>query len=189
MKTISNKQFYKQSIDEFGVSAQGVHWNSKYTQYKRFEIITKLIKKDIKNSTLIDVGCGFGEYYNYLNNNHKIPKKYIGVDCEIDMIEISQKRFPYLEFYKQNILYDDLINADYYLCSGALNILSLEQCKIFIQRCYEISNKGFIFNYLKNITFNDIKKHHIIDICKQFTDDIVIKEGYLDNDFTIFMVK
>jgi len=186
---MDNNKFYQTAIKEFGVSAQGVHWNSKYTQYKRFEILTKLIKKDIKSSSLIDVGCGFAEYYNYLQNNNRIPSKYIGIDCEDEMVKISRKRFPNQEFYKQNILYDDLINADYYISSGALNILTIDEINIFIKNCFENSNKGFLFNFLKNLTFNNIKQYEILDICKTYTNNIITKENYLENDFTIFMVK
>ncbi|RLA81241.1 MAG: class I SAM-dependent methyltransferase [Epsilonproteobacteria bacterium] len=189
MKILSNKKFYEQSVAEFGISAQGVHWNNKYTQYKRFEIITKCIKKDIKNSTLVDVGCGFGEYYNYLQNNHKVPTKFIGLDCEQNMINICRKRFPSLEFYTKDILKDELIDADYYTCSGALNILTLDEINIFIKKCFHASRKGFIFNFLKNLTFSNIKKYEIINICEQYTQSIIVKEGYLDNDFTIFMIK
>ena len=39
-----NKKFYKKSIEKYGISAKGVHWNSSYTQYKRFEVLTKFIK-------------------------------------------------------------------------------------------------------------------------------------------------
>ena len=186
---MTNKKFYEQSIEQFGISAQGVHWNNKHTQYKRFEIITKLIKKDIRDSYIIDVGCGFGEYYNYLKENKRVPKKYLGVDCERQMIDVSKKRFPETQFHIQDILHDKLFNADYYLCSGALNILTLEEVDIFIQRCFTYSKKGFIFNFLKNLTFNNIKQYEIIDICKQYSDNITIKENYLDNDFTVFMVK
>ena len=186
---MDNSKFYHDAIKEFGVSAQGVHWNNKYTQYKRFEILTKLIKKDIKSSSLIDVGCGFAEYYNYLQNNNRIPSKYIGIDCENDMVTISKRRFPNQEFYKQNILYDDLINADYYISSGALNILTIDEINIFIKNCFENSNKGFLFNFLKNLTFNNIKQYEILDICKTYTNNIITKENYLENDFTIFMVK
>ena len=186
---MSNKDFYEKSIKEFGVSAQGVHWNSKYTQYKRFEILTKCIKKDIKDSTVVDVGCGFGEYCNYLTNNHKLPQKYIGIDCEEMMIDVCNIRFPNEQFLVQNILIDELIEADYYICSGAMNILTFDEVEIFIQRCFESSKKGFIFNYLKNITFNDIKQHEIETICKRYTQNIKSKDGYLDNDFTIFMLK
>jgi len=186
---ISNKDFYKKSIKEFGISAQGVHWNSKYTQYKRFEILTKCIKKHLKDATVVDVGCGFGEYYNYLTHNHKQPQQYIGIDCEEKMINICNIRFPSQQFEVQNVLVDNLIVADYYICSGAMNILNIDDVAIFIQRCFETSKKGFIFNYLKNITFNDIKQHEIKAICQRYTQNIIVKEGYLDNDFTIFMVK
>lgn len=186
---LSNSEFYEQSIREFGISAEGVHWNSKYTQYKRFEIITKLIKKDIKESTLVDVGCGFGEYYNYLQNNNRIPKEYIGIDCEKSMIEISKKRFINQHFYIQDILKDDLLKADYYISSGALNMLSKEQLNIFIKKCYEASSKGFIFNFLKKMTFTNITQVEILNIVKQYTQQIIFKDNYLENDFTIFMKK
>jgi len=185
----SNKEFYAKALKEYGISAQGVHWNNKYTQYKRFEILTKLIKKEIQSSSIVDVGCGFGEYYNYLQNNRKIPSLYIGVDCESNMINISRKRFPSLDFFHQDILEDKLIIADYYVCSGALNILDLKDVTIFIERCFLHVNKAFVFNYLKNDTFSAIKKETIIAICKKLSNNITIKEGYLDNDFTILMVK
>lgn len=189
LQTLSNKEFYEKSIKEFGISAQGVHWNNKFTQYKRFEIITKLIKKDIKSSTLVDVGCGFGEYYTYLENNHKVPKNFIGLDCEENMVTISKKRFPFLEFYNKNVLLDELIEADYYTCSGALNILTLKEIDIFIKKCFESSKKGFIFNFLKNLTFNNIKPWEIMVIANKYTQNIKLKENYLDNDFTVFMMK
>ena len=88
MKLPSNSEFYAESIKEFGISAQGVRWNNKNSQYKRFEAITKRIKKDITNATIVDVGCGFAEYLSYLTTNKKIPMKYIGIDCEKDMINI-----------------------------------------------------------------------------------------------------
>ena len=188
-KKISNKEFYKKAIEEFGVSAQGVHWNSKYSQYKRFVIITKLIKKDIKTSSIVDVGCGFGEYYNYLDINNRIPQNFVGIDCEKEMVKVSKKRFPHLKFFQKDVLHDDLEVADYYIASGTLNILTISEIELFIDRCYHSSSKGFIFNFLKNITFSDIKPNQIIEICTQIAQEIKIKENYLDNDFTIFMVK
>lgn len=184
-----NTEFYKKSIREFGISAQGVHWNSLYTQYKRFEVITKLIRKVISKSTIVDVGCGFAEYYNYLIINNRVPKNYIGYDCEIDMVNISKKRFIEQEFYLIDILKDRLNIADYYICSGAMNLLKKDDIDIFIKKCFEVSKKGFIFNYLKDITFENISQSEILYICKKYTNEIVIKDNYLDNDFTVFMKK
>ncbi|PIF03668.1 MAG: hypothetical protein CSA86_05110 [Arcobacter sp.] len=189
MKIPTNNEFYAESIHEYGVCAQGVRWNSKYSQYKRFETITKRIKKNITTSTLIDVGCGFGEYLHYLKTNKKIPYDYVGLDCEKDMINICKKRFPNEKFYLKDILVDELFYADYLISSGALNILNYEQIEIFIAKCYKYSNKAFVFNALKDLTFNNIKQNEIIDICKKYSQQISVFEGYLDNDFTILMVK
>ncbi len=186
-----NNKFYKSSLKKHGLSAQGVHWNSKYTQYKRFEILSSFIKSDIKNSSIVDVGCGFAEYYSYLKKINKTPKEYIGLDCEQSMIEISQKRFKNLVFKKKNILKDTLEEADYYVCSGALNILTKKEFFIFLSKCIEKCKKGFIFNFLKEDSYNYIKKEEILYFCENLNLNLEIqtKDNYLENDFTIFLKK
>ncbi|MCK5111461.1 MAG: class I SAM-dependent methyltransferase [Arcobacteraceae bacterium] len=184
-----NNKFYQKAINEYGISAQGVHWNSKHTQYKRFEIITKFIKKEIATSSIIDVGCGFGEYYKYLEVNNKLPQKYFGIDCEEDMVTVCKKRLPFQEFKKQNILTDDLIKGDYYICSGALNILTVDEVYTFITKCFEICTKGFIFNFLKSHSYNNLQVDEVTKFCKQLSPMMKTKDNYLNNDFTIFMVK
>lgn len=185
-----NKEFYSESIKKFGVTPQGVHWKNHYSQIRRFDIITSFIK-EIQNSSIVDAGCGFGDYYLYLKEHNLVPKSYIGFDCEEQMIQIAKTHCNVPFFYKKNILEDELLSADYYIASGALNMLSLEEVECFIKRAYKASNKGFIFNCLKGLTFNKINKVEIISICRNYCDSakITIREGYLDNDFTIFMVK
>ena len=186
---MNNTSFYKKAIKEYGMSAQGVHWNSKYTQYKRFEILTKFIKKDIKTSSIIDAGCGFGEYYKYLESNHKLPQKYIGIDCEDIMINPAKKRFPSLEFYTKNILEDKLIDADYYICSGAMNILKKDEVFLFIKQCFLYSKKGFIFNFLKSLSFNNVSIEEVLKYCNTLSTNIKIKDNYLENDISIMLKK
>lgn len=183
-----NKRFYKVAFERFGVSAQGVNWISQETQYKRFEIINSQID-NISSSSIIDAGCGFGEFYNFLEKNKILPKQYIGLDCEEHMIKEAQNRFEDVEFQKSNILYDGLNEADYYICSGAMNIMTYTQVEIFIQRCYEYSLRSFIFNYLKYLTFTDVSQDDILDICNRICPNVKVIEGYLENDFTVVMVK
>lgn len=140
-----NKTFYDKTIKKYGISARGVHWNSEYTQYKRFEILTEFIKDEIKDSNIIDAGCGFGEYYNYLFDNSLKPKSYIGIDCEKQMIELASKRFLNTKFYLADILLDELEEADYYICSGALSILTKNEIFTFINKCFSASKKRLYF--------------------------------------------
>lgn len=182
-----NHTFYKSSIKKHGISAKGVHWNSQFTQYKRFEILTNFIKNEIKDSIIIDAGCGFGEYYNYLFDNNLKPKSYIGIDCEEKMIELASKRFLNTNFYVKDILKDELFVADYYICSGAMNILEKEEIFIFIKKCFEASKIGFVFNFLKNDPLTNVNFVNVLDYSKSLSNEIKIEENYLENDISIFI--
>ena len=184
-----NHKFYKNAIKKHGISAKGVHWNSEFTQYKRFEILTSFIKNEIKDYVIVDAGCGFGEYFNYLFDNELKPKSYIGIDCEEKMIELASKRFLDTKFYVKNILKDELFIADYYVCSGAMNILEKEEIFIFIKKCFEASNIGFVFNFLKNDPLTNVSIIDILNYTKTLSNNLKIQEDYLENDISIFVKK
>lgn len=184
-----NTLFYKKAIDRYGISAKGVHWNSEFSQYKRFEVLTSFIKDSIKDSSIIDAGCGFGEYYNYLFDINLKPKSYLGIDCEEKMISLASKRFLNTSFEVQDILKDQLTSADYYICSGAMNILEKEDIFVFIKKCFEASSKAFVFNFLKNDSLTKVKYTDIIDFSSSLSKQMLVKEDYLDNDFTIYLKK
>lgn len=186
---IDNKQFYQESLQKYGVSPLGVHWKNQQTQYKRFEVITTFLEHEIKKSSLIDAGCGFGDYYGYLQSCHLLPQRYFGIDCEEAMIFHAKQNYPSCVFECKNILFDPLPLGDYYICSGALNILQYKEIKQFIKRIYDHSLKGIVFNYLKGFTFTGVHQNDIFQILRDMRVDYELKEDYLENDFTIFLRK
>jgi ubiquinone/menaquinone biosynthesis C-methylase UbiE len=186
---IDNNIFYSRVISKFGLSSKGVHWSSRQNQYKRFEVLTGFIDENIKDSFIIDAGCGMGEYYKYLKQNRKLPKRYIGIDCEDSMVNISRIRLPKIEFYKKNILKDRLAKCDYYVASGSLNVLNDKEIYQFINRCFEVSQRGFVFNFLNIYDFNTIDSGDILEHCKKMAKEVKIKTGYLNSDFTFFLIK
>lgn len=185
----SNNSFYKRSYKKYGVTAKGVHWKSTYTQYRRFEILTHFIKNQIHLSSIVDAGCGFAEYYNYLNSNNLKVAEYIGIDCEKIMTDISSKRFPYIFFETKDILNDELPNADYYICSGAMNTFKEKDIFTFISKCFLASKKGFIFNFLKDDRLCTVDYIKVINFCKNLSKNIEFRDDYLPNDFSIFIKK
>lgn len=182
-----NNKFYKKAYSTHGVSAKGVHWNSQRTQYIRFQVITSFIEK-IENSTILDVGCGFAEYVEYLKIKELTPLEYVGIDCEDFMIEES-KRFKEHQFLTCDILRDEIPKKDYLICSGTFNILKKEEFFKAIKNCYESLQKGLIFNFLTKESFNQLKKDEIINFCKELSNKISLSKPYLPNDMTIFLEK
>ncbi|WP_072679460.1 class I SAM-dependent methyltransferase [Arcobacter sp. LA11] len=189
MKKIDNYKFYKDSYKEHGATAQGVHWDSEFTQNKRFEILTNFIKNDLENSSLIDVGCGYGAYLTYLKKENLFPNIYLGIDCERFIIDITSKKFDKNVFIKCDILKDEMPKADYLICSGALNILTQIDFLEAIENCFYASSKGFIFNFLTNHSVHNLSTEIIYGFCKKLTKKVTISENYLPNDSTIFLEK
>ena len=189
MDKIDNHSFYYKAYKNHGVSAKGLKWSSKERQYLRFEVLIDFLKKDLKDSSLLDIGSGYGDLINYLQENSIYPNKYLGIDCEDFILDIAKKRFPNSNFLKLNFLEDELPKFDYVVLSGALNILPKEEFLLGIEKCFEASKKGFVFNFLTKSFVHGLSSFDIYMYCQTLSGDLEIKNDYLDNDFTIYMKK
>lgn len=189
MPRINSEKFYTSAIEKHGVSAQGVNWASKTNQRVRFKAILELLPKSLDTFTLADAGCGFGDFYTYIKKKNISPKKYIGIDSLIDMHSIASSNTGE-EIIIADICKDPLPTADYFICSGALNVLTKFEMYQFIQNCYNSSSKAFIFNALcaqkESETYNYTSKEELTKIAKELgVGKLLFKEGYLEHDITV----
>ena len=193
MPRIDSEKFYTSAIEKFGVSAKGVNWASKENQFLRFAAILKLLPDDLSNFTLVDAGCGFGDFYNYLKKKKRLPKHYIGIDSLLDMYSIASQNTAQ-EIMIADICKDALPNADYYICSGALNVLTPFETHQFIQNCYSSSKVAFIFNALhgekSSETYNYLSTKNIKEIAEKLNvKELIFESGYMEDDITVSFVR
>ncbi len=193
MPRIDNEKFYTSAIELYGTSAKGVNWHSKRTQEIRFNIILELLPKNIKDFTVVDAGCGFGDLYLYMLKKKKEPKEYIGIDTLIDMYSIASEQTG-KEIIIADITKDRLPSADYYVCSGAMNVLNEFETHLFIQNCFSTCREGFVFNILygesESETYNYLSKDEINDIAKSLhVEHVEFRKDYLSNDITVGFFK
>jgi len=193
MPKIDSEKFYTSAIEMHGISAKGVNWASKENQELRFDALLKLLPDDLSNFVLGDAGCGFGDFYLYLEKKRKVPKKYIGIDSLVDMYSIASENTAQ-EIIIADICKDELPVVDFYVCSGALNVLTPFETQLFIQNCYKSSKKGFIFNALlgekKSETYNYLSITQVEKIAKDLdVKTVEFYEGYLEDDITVGFFK
>ena len=191
MSRIDNQKYYNEVVTRHGVSAQGVHWNSQMTQYKRFEVLLSMI--DIhEHSRVVDVGCGFADLYLYMKEKNIVFSTYIGLEMMELMVIEARKRVP-CEIRVSDVLSATLPKADYYICSGAMNILTRDETYLFIRRCLDASSKGFVFNMLEgkdeSMVYNYFRPKEIEMYAKELGVSYTMKRGYLPKDFTVFLAK
>lgn len=187
MPRIDNDRFYKNALKKHGATAKGLNWHDDYSQIKRFEVLYDLMQEDLHaGDSIVDAGCGFGDFYHYVNQYRKID--YTSYEIVADNIAIARERTGQ-KILRRDILTDPLDEADFYIASGSMNILSRFETYLFIERCFAHARKGFVFNlpYGKDESrsFNYFLPQEIKHFCKKFDCEIITKTGYLPNDFTV----
>jgi len=190
MSRIDNEKFYTAAIKKYGESSKGVHWNSTHSQEKRFEVLLSCI--DDEGFSIVDAGCGFGDLYDYLSREETSFFSYTGLDISPSMVEIAREKTG-CEIIECDICRDTLPQADYYICSGAMNILSRFDTYLFIRNCYEACTKGFAFNLLMgeddSLVYNHFYPNELQELFDELGARVSIKKGYLKHDFTAFLKK
>jgi len=187
MPRVDTDTFYRNALARYGHNAQGAHWESARSQRVRFSVLRRLLPADLSALTLVDVGCGLGDLLRYLEVQGDRPGHYLGIDVVEPMVEIARARTG-LEILLLDALCDPLPDADYYLCSGAMNTLTREETRLFIERCFAASGLGFVFNLLRgeddSHTFNYWEPEDIETLARELGADCVIETGYMHRDFS-----
>jgi len=187
-RKIDNTTFYKSALKKHKKSVGALHWNSVESQESRFKVLHQLLPSDLSAFTLVDAGCGFADFYLYLQKRENLPLNYTGLDVMSEMVNIAQEKTKQ-RILECDILQDELPKADYYVCSGAMNILSKFETHLFIKKCLDASKKAFIFNLLKgkdeSMVYNYFLPSEIKKIAKKYECKVEIIEGYMPRDFSV----
>lgn len=193
MPRINNEKFYLSALKAHGMSPKGVHWHSKESQYKRFETLLSLLKEDITTKSIVDAGCGFGDFFYFLQESHAMPKSYTGIDAIAAMCAIAKEQTQSAILHL-DILKHPLPQADYYFCSGAMNILTSYESFLFIKNSFMACNEAFFFNVLhgtkESKTYNYMTKERLEEIAKELGAwHVEFREGYLEGDISVGFYK
>ncbi len=170
-----------------------MRWNSKKTQLVRFDNLLSLLPGDLREKTLCDAGCGFGDLHGYLAKKGLLPREYTGIDTLETMCAIASKKTG-KKIIRANICHETIPKADFYLCSGAMNTLHPYEAFLFIKNCFDASKEGFVFNILHGEKQSGIYNYLSTRRLEQIAKDLnvaktVSQTGYLPNDITVMFYK
>jgi len=190
MSKVKNEIFYGASLKKYGLTCKALHWNSTYNQNLRFKILLSFVEaSELLTCRVVDIGCGFGDLYHFMKQK---PLKYIGIDVMYPMVEEAKKRTG-CEILQRDALTDELPLADYYFCSGAMNILQKFETYLFVQNCFSASQKGFIFNILEgddqSLVYNYFREKEMRELAKRLGAKCEIKKGYMPRDMSVGFFK
>jgi SAM-dependent methyltransferase len=195
------KDLYTESFREHGPTPQGVGWLDGEVQRRRFHILMDGNQYAI--SSILDVGCGYGELVEFLNKTKRLwfnHVKYTGIDVVPEMIDVARARHSHVALQDQRELLNTRVfheadvrewsaqhleTYDLVVCSGALSLHGMNEKLEMLDAMWELTGKVLAFNmkgteaYLRDLNM----------ILPRFkTDNWQVRHDYGLDDMTI-MVK
>jgi predicted TPR repeat methyltransferase len=149
-------QPYQDAVHKYGGTFDATLWISKEGQLARFEVMRNCV--DFQNHSILDVGCGIGDFAQYLFEQNVTFSDFHGIDAMEEMIETATNRsIPNATFSAVDVVtsLDQLQEADWVTCSGTLNAMGEELAIKVIDALYDHCTVGLAFNFLSNRSGRD----------------------------------
>lgn len=142
------REQYRNRIDEKGTTPEGLFWDSQESMQTRFNAAVEFA--EFEGQDILDVGCGFGDFYDHLLDTGVEPASYHGIDVSEVVLEEANSRYSDsldVSFERRNILREpyDSGQFDIAVVFGALghNLESVDNetyIRRFLRTCYVCAN-------------------------------------------------
>jgi SAM-dependent methyltransferase len=192
------KDFFNKLVEKHGYDPKSLAYGSEKSQKIKFDIVTGVGIKD--NCSVLDVGCGFGDYFNYLKQKGIKNIKYCGIDISNKIVELAKEKNSLTNIIQGDFL--DLSNDekfDYVVSLGFNCVKTGSNWETLIQvleKMWKLCKIGIAYNAVS--TFSEISPREIyfvspvkvMDyIMNNLTHKVIFRHDYMQHDFTIYAYK
>jgi ubiquinone/menaquinone biosynthesis C-methylase UbiE len=190
-------ELYNERYLKYGNSIETVGWGSKKDQFLRFNVLFRNVNPN--NKKILDIGCGFGDCIEFLNEKTAGNFDYTGIDIAEELISeakrnhLSENR----KFYKSDV-FSIKENFDIVIMSGALSHKVegiLDYTLKSLKKMFEISNELVSVNFLSKYVDYELEKNQhyypeeILKECNKFCKKMNLLCDYPLHEFTIQLKK
>lgn len=144
---------YREAVERFGAGFHATLWSSREAQQRRFDVVLSMA--DLGRCTVLDAGCGHGDFAQHLIERGVEYRRYIGIDGVKELIDAARARgMPRCEFAVADLVHDRAplaqASPDFTCISGTLNTMDEPTAKSLVRAAFDASAQGVIFNFLSN---------------------------------------
>lgn len=191
---------YQRLFEEHGYSPKSLGWD-KGKQFLRFHQLTS--DWDLADASLLDVGCGFGDFNNYLALLDISTCRYTGIDMVPEFIAEGEKRF---SSSQANFVEGDFLNFDFTdqfdfaIASGTFNLAiegvdGYDYIRQNMEKMFELAKVAISIDFISDKV--DYQHEHnfnsspekILSMAYGFSRNVVLKNTYFPFEFSITLYK
>lgn len=187
--------FYDSLVRQHGHSPQACHYGRAASQAVKFQVLSEIMP--LAGKTILDVGCGFADFADYLERHHK-NIRYSGIDLSPRMVRQAKKLHPGLDIRQGNILDLSGKKFDLVTCNGIFYLLGKNADLIMrrmVRKMYDLAEEAVAFNSLSAWAPDKNKREFYADpvetlrFCRSLTPRLQLRHDYHKRDFTVYLFK
>lgn len=177
-----NKMIYNEYINGYKME-NGWHPGNQQYNFRTLLRLPQMAGSPLKNSSVLDVGCGTGDLLKILKKEG--VSRYLGIDIYKPSLQKAQQAYPHGEFVLGDILKMDFKEKfDFAFCSGTmtvkLSINNYDFLSAMVKKMWESTTIGLSFNVLTDddtdpdpdLFFYNPEK--VIAICQKIAPEAII---------------
>lgn len=191
---------YEKRLQEFGYSPATLGWGVHGRQEVRFSVLAEFALQ-MPDCSILDVGCGFGDLYNFLRNR-RWHGRYTGIDIVPGLLEVARKRHAALDVRELDITDDpaSLGEYDFVVSSGIFNAaLPSGDNELHIEAglrsMYRRSRYATCLDFLSSyVDFQKAGSYHTdpswaLAAAKRLTRRVLLRHDYMPYEFSMFLFR
>ncbi|MFH1282522.1 MAG: class I SAM-dependent methyltransferase [bacterium] len=189
---------YTDRFKKFGIDIKTLASGDTSRQKIRYDVFLRI--GELNGASLLDVGCGLGDFYQYLLDKG-IKLEYTGIDICPAFIDVCKQRFPNGTFLVADIQTDTLgKHYDYIISSQTYNNKLEKEDNMTVvhdvlKKCYSVCKKALAFDFITSyVDYKEERLYYyspekIFTFCKQITKRVALLHDYPLYEFAIFLYK
>jgi len=188
---------YRARLAEHGPGIKALASGTEYRRQIRFDVLSDVGVDS--GCSVLDVGCGFADYYSYLKERG-LNVKYTGVDIVPDLIAHAKSNFPDLDLQVRDIQEEPFPDQsfDFVVASQVFNYRFGEEDNIaFVQEMirlmFQVAKRGVAADFVTS--YVDFKEDHLkyyspeqlFGIAKRTTKRVTVRHDYPLYEFCLYL--
>jgi SAM-dependent methyltransferase len=145
---------YSERYNKLGKHVHTLGWGSKDQQFQRFSQVLRTVS--LEKKTVLDIGCGFGDFLASCESADCKLKHYIGWDINPDLIAEAKKQHLSSDFFVLNLAEQEKLEAvaEVGVMLGVLNLNfnetynNMEFSQMMIKKAFSCVSETLVVDFL-----------------------------------------
>ena len=187
---------YLSAAERYGAGFGSLLWASPRTQAVRFKALMAAV--DVAGRTVLDVGCGRADLFDYMVKQQVYPKRYVGFEAVETLAAAAEaKGRPGSTIVRGDFVRDPAalaaVGADVVLISGSLNTLDEPTFRATVRAAFAAAGQALAFNFLgspalagqPHLTWHDPAT--VVAAAAELSPSVRLWDEYLPGDATVLI--